>query len=196
MWWAALLLCTDIYRADRPDGSVVFTDSPPHAGYVLIRSDGPIPLPRQVSVRSFPDLDRWDDEIRLASARYEVSSALLKAVMLAESAMNPRALSDKGAMGLMQLMPGTARALGVEDPWDPAQNVDGGARYIREQLDRFGDVRRALAAYHAGPGNVARYGGVPPFASTRAYVTRVSELYHYFLNERPLAPALAPEAAP
>ncbi len=196
MCWLTLLLATEIYRADRPDGSVVFTDSPTQNGFVLIASDGPIPLPTQVSVRSFPDLDRYDADLWSTGEKTGVPPSLLKAVMLAESAMNPRALSDKGAMGLMQLMPGTARALGVDDPWDPAQNLDGGARYLREQLDRFGDTRRAIAAYHAGPGNVTRYGGVPPFASTRAYVSRVSDLYHYFSNVRPISPPDAPEVAP
>lgn len=195
---ALVLLGTDVYQAVRPDGSLVFTDSPTTDGYELISSDRPVPLPRQVSVRSFPRLDQWDQQILLASARTGVPAALLKAVMLAESAMNPRALSDKGAMGLMQLMPGTADALGLDDPWDPDQNIDGGARYIREQLDQFGDIRRAVAAYHAGPRNVVRYGGIPPFASTQAYVARVFDLYHYFLDQRPLTAeeAPVPEDAP
>lgn len=195
---ALVLLGTDVYQAVRPDGSLVFTDSPATGGYELISSDRPVPVPSHVSVRRFPSLDLWDAQILRAAERYDVSSALLKAVMLAESAMNPRALSDKGAMGLMQLMPGTAAAMGLTDPWDPAQNIDGGARYIREQLDRFGDIRSAVAAYHAGPGNVARYGGIPPFASTRAYVARVYDLYHYFLDQRPLSrgEALVPEGAP
>lgn len=192
------LLGTDIYQAVRPDGSLVFTDSPPTSGYVLISSDRPVPLPRQVSLRNFPSLDLWDPEIAAAAMRTGVPPELLKAVMLAESAMNPRALSDKGAMGLMQLMPGTAEALGVDDPWDPAQNIDGGARYIAEQMDRFGDIRSAVAAYHAGPRNVVRYGGIPPFASTQAYVARVYDLYHYFKDRRPLSidGVTAPESAP
>lgn len=193
-----LLLGTDIYQAMRPDGSLVFTDSPPTTGYVLISSDRPVPLPGQVSLRKFPSLDLWDAQILSAAARTGVPAELLKAVMLAESAMNPRALSDKGAMGLMQLMPGTADALGVDDPWDPEQNINGGARYIAEQMDRFGDIRSAVAAYHAGPGNVVRYGGIPPFASTQAYVARVYDLYYYFLDRRPLSSegAPAPESAP
>ena len=88
----------------------------------------------------------------------------------------------------MQLMPKTAEGLGVTDPWDPEQNIDGGSRYIRQQLDTFGDLRRAIAAYHAGPANVRKYGGVPPFDSTQTYVTRVLDLYDLFLHQRPVTP--------
>lgn len=183
----SLLLATDIYRAEKPDGTVIFTDSPPSAEYTLISSDHPVPTRGEISLRRFPRLDLWDGLISTASARYDVDAALIKAVVLAESGMNPRALSDKGAMGLMQLMPRTAEALGVADAWDPEQNIDGGTRYIREQLDTFGDVREAIAAYHAGPGAVRRYHGIPPYSSTQTYVARVHDLYYYFLNERPLA---------
>lgn len=108
-----------------------------------------------------------------ANARYGLPEGLLAAVAQRESGMRPDAVSPAGARGLMQLMPGTAAELGV-DPMDPAQAVDGAARYLRRQLDDFGSLDLALAAYNAGPGNVRRYGGVPPFAETRAYVTAIT----------------------
>ena len=116
----------------------------------------------------------FDDLIRAAAAREGLDPALVKAVASAESGMNASAVSGAGAKGLMQLMDGTARELGVQDSFDPAQNVAGGAKYLKKMLDRYGgDVQRALAAYNAGPGNVDAYGGIPPFAETQAYVQRV-----------------------
>jgi soluble lytic murein transglycosylase-like protein len=108
-----------------------------------------------------------------AARRYGLDPALVDAVVRTESGYDPSATSPAGAMGLMQLMPATARALGVADPYDPVQNVHGGVRYLRGLVDRFGDVTLALAAYNAGPGAVARHGGVPPYPETRAYVERV-----------------------
>jgi soluble lytic murein transglycosylase-like protein len=187
-WWLLpIALGGDIYRAELEDGTLSFTDSPPHDGYTLYSVDGPPPKRTMVSSRSFPNLDRWDHYILAASELYMLSPALIKAIILAESGMNPNALSSAGAMGLMQLMPGTASDLGVSDPWSPQQNIDGGCRYIRQQLDTFGDLRRSIAAYHAGPGNVRRYGGVPPFESTQTYVIRVLDLYDLFLYHRPVS---------
>lgn len=110
-----------------------------------------------------------------ASSVYGVSENLLKAVARAESGFNPNAVSRCGAVGVMQLMPGTARALGVADSYDPEQNIMGGAKYLRQMLDEFGgDVELALAAYNAGPGAVRKYGGVPPYAETQNYVRTVA----------------------
>jgi soluble lytic murein transglycosylase-like protein len=113
-------------------------------------------------------------EIMAAARRYHISPSLISAVMDHESGFNPAATSPAGAGGLMQLMPATARGLGVTNLYDPAQSIDAGTRYLRAQLDRFGgDQRLALAAYNAGPGAVQQYGGVPPYPETQAYVANV-----------------------
>jgi soluble lytic murein transglycosylase-like protein len=113
-------------------------------------------------------------EITAAAKKYGLDPALLAGLVKQESGFNPTAGSPAGARGLTQLMPATAAGLGVTDVLDPIQNLDGGAKYLRQQLDAFGgDVTRALAAYNAGPGAVQRYGGVPPYAETQNYVRAV-----------------------
>lgn len=122
---------------------------------------------------------RFSGHIERAAQAYNVDSALLHAVISVESGYNPRACSPKGAMGLMQLMPATARRYGVRNPYDPVQNIRGGARYLRDLLLRYdNDVNLALAAYNAGENSVARYGNnIPPYAETQNYVPRVVDLY-------------------
>lgn len=116
--------------------------------------------------------------VKRAAQKYNLPVALVNSVIEAESGFNPRSLSSTGAAGLMQLMPGTARAMGVRNVWDPADNIDGGCRYLRQMLDRYrGSLPLALAAYNAGPGSVDKYGGIPPFAETQAYVRRILSSY-------------------
>lgn len=122
-----------------------------------------------------PDSDgSIQDSIRQASATYNLPEKLIESVIRAESGFQPDAVSPAGAQGLMQLMPATARELGVADPFDVHQNIDGGARYLRQMMDRFdGDLKLALAAYNAGPGTVARCDGDVPYPETRDYVKQV-----------------------
>jgi hypothetical protein len=128
----------------------------------------PFRAPRVPSARSIAA------HVKAAAARHGLPESLVSAVVSVESEFNPRAVSRRGALGLMQLMPGTAALLGVRDAFDPEQNVDGGTRYLRDLMDRFdNDVTLALAAYNAGAQAVIRHGGVPPYPETRAFVARV-----------------------
>lgn len=125
-----------------------------------------------------PLLPHLSDLIEPAASRYGLDSRLVAAVIWVESSGDPQAVSRKGAQGLMQLMPETARRLGVRDALNPNQNVEGGSQYLRQQLDDHnGDLSLALAAYNAGPQAVARYGGIPPYPETQKYVERVLDLY-------------------
>jgi soluble lytic murein transglycosylase-like protein len=133
-------------------------------------------------------------EIDAAAARNGLDPALLRGLIRQESGFDPNATSPAGALGLCQLMPATAAGLGVTNPRDPVQNIEGGAKYLKQQLDRFGgDVSKALAAYNAGPGAVQKYNGVPPYAETQTYVQRVTA----YANEyRQAVPAAATATAP
>ena len=166
----------------KQDGTIKFTDSPDHNGYTVFDVNGPPPKRVHATLKNFPLLNAWDDYIDIASQKHGVLWELIKAICIAESGIDPNAKSRVGAMGLMQLMPQTAKGLGVKDPWDPQQNIDGGSKYIAKQIKRFGSYRLALAAYNAGPGNVKKYDGIPPFKETQLYVKRVMDLYMLFLG--------------
>jgi soluble lytic murein transglycosylase-like protein len=119
----------------------------------------------------------YQDHVRRAAGKYKLSEELLHAVMQVESAYQPRALSVKGAQGLMQLMPGTAKEMYVRDVWSPEENIDGGARYLRTLANHYqGDLVKTLAAYNAGPDAVKRAGGVPSYPETQEYVRRVIQI--------------------
>ncbi|HEX4642723.1 MAG TPA: lytic transglycosylase domain-containing protein [Candidatus Acidoferrales bacterium] len=132
----------------------------------------------EMSTAERANREKIEQMIREVSARYRVDPALVRAVMQTESNWKSSAVSRKGALGLMQLEPGTAQALGVNNAFDPKQNLDGGVRYLHTLLERYnGDLDRALAAYNAGPGAVDRAGGIPHYRETREYVQKVTDSY-------------------
>jgi len=170
------------YQYEDDQGVVHYTNVPGDPRYAFIRKDAELPVPAKPAAERTGGLGQglraFAHVIRAAAERYGVETRLVEAIVQAESAGNPTAVSPKGARGLMQLMPERAALLGVRDSFDPHQNVDGGVRHIRDLLQSFGgDVTLAVAAYNAGEGTVRSYGGVPPFAETREYVRRVRALY-------------------
>jgi len=179
---AALLLCAiavpthaDIYRYLDEEGNVCFTNLPPPTNkyQVFIKERKRFSGPRSK--------DRYDGQLREASRKHGVSFPLLKAIVKVESDFDPRAVSKKGAKGLMQIMPANFEALGIEDPFNPQENIMGGALHMRRLLDRFnGKVRLALAAYNAGIDTVDRAKDVPPIPETQDYVRKVIECYRVF----------------
>jgi hypothetical protein len=175
------------------DGSS-FVDVPTaEIDHIEAAPDGPASAPIKQSTQSAPQAPQLPIDINelvaSASGTYSLDPDLVNSVIRAESGFNVRAVSPKGAQGLMQLMPQTASALGVENAFDPQANVEGGTRYLRELLERYNfDLIKALAAYNAGPERVERYGGVPPYYETKAYVARIVRDF----NRKKLAAKNAP----
>jgi hypothetical protein len=183
----------DVYKYVDRFGNVSYTDNPEHSGYRRIIETPPaFSRPMRISFGAGRNWRRggsgilernrrqYEGLISEAASQHGLDPALLHAVIRAESAYNPGAVSNKGAVGLMQLMPGTAARYGVRDPYDPEENVWGGARYLSDLMDMFqSDVALAVAAYNAGENNVIKYGNrIPPFQETQDYVAKVLEYYN------------------
>ncbi len=170
---------SEIYQYTDAAGTLHFTNVPtdPRFRQMNPAKTRPIVSKKMDQV----ELETW---IREASETHQLSPSLIKAVIRAESNFNPMALSSAGAQGLMQLMPETSEDLKLGNPFDPEENIHGGTRYLRYLLDRFDqDLRLAIAAYHAGPGNVSRHGGVPPIEQTRNYLEKVLKFFEFYLGE-------------
>jgi soluble lytic murein transglycosylase-like protein len=164
-----------IYAWRDANGTLVLSDRAIDAPTDVYAVEGAPAYVTTRPVEPASERDRFEPLIQEHATRQSLRPELVRAVIQVESGFDPRALSPKGAMGLMQLMPATARSLGVNNPWDPAQNIRGGTTYLRRLLDQYeGNEELALAAYNAGSGAVARYGGrVPPYRETRNYVRKV-----------------------
>lgn len=180
--WVAIVpgaAAANLYGFEDEDGVAHFGDAPSDRRYRLIlRDPRPAAGLQPSSLRPGPKPPHLTPLIGEAARNTRLDPALIEAVVRVESGFDSAARSPKGAQGLMQLMPATARRYGVDDPLDPAQNLLGGARYLRDLLDRFATLPLALAAYNAGEGAVERHGNtIPPFAETEAYVPRVLEHY-------------------
>jgi soluble lytic murein transglycosylase len=167
----------DIYRYIDENGVMHFTNTPTSSNqnFKLFLREKPKITSRYSTIK-------YDNIIANASQQYGVSFPLLKAIIKAESGFNPRAVSKKGAKGLMQIMPQNFKLLGVKDPFDPSQNIHAGARYFKQMYDRFGKLALSLAAYNAGPEAVERFKTIPPYEETEEYVKRVLKFYYNYKN--------------
>lgn len=168
--------CADIYRYVDANGVVHFTNAPQYTSKPAKQSWSFYRKEIRTAGRPAGNLQlhSYQDIIRQNARAYRLEEALVKAVIKAESNYNPQSISNKGAQGLMQLIPATARLVNVDDPFNPADNIRGGSNYLRLMLDQFnGNLDLALAAYNAGPNAVQRHGGIPPYTETRNYVQRV-----------------------
>jgi soluble lytic murein transglycosylase len=165
----------DIYVYIDHEGTLHFTNTPTSSQYkVYLRESFP-------GHTTSYNVTSYDDVISEAAKRYGLSSSLIKALIHVESYFNPKAVSTKGAIGLMQIMPENLQALNISDPFDPWENIMGGASYLKSMLERFrGELPLALAAYNAGPTVVERYRDIPPYPETEAYVKKVMRYFRHY----------------
>jgi soluble lytic murein transglycosylase-like protein len=181
---AAEATATGIFAFTDTQGVIHYSNVPADKRFRLLLAAPP--EPREMGSRAGVSLERFAAYTRLikgAAQSNRLEPALVTAVMLAESGGDPRAQSKRGARGLMQLMPATARQYGVSNVFDPEENIRGGSRYLRDLVERYqNDMQLVLAAYNAGPEAVDRHGGIPPFKETLEYVPRVLQIYHRLLE--------------
>lgn len=187
-----------IYSYRDEQGRLYLTDNPPNKNYKIIvttkkdreEPDSPTPASSFAPHSTYqsqkfllPNDETYSEYINEAAAKHRLDPFLIKSVIKVESDFDPYARSSKGAQGLMQLIPSTAKQVGCSDSYDPRENILGGASYLSMMLKRFdGDVEKSLAAYNAGPGNVDKYNGVPPFRETKNYVKKVKHYYRQYLS--------------
>jgi Transglycosylase SLT domain/Domain of unknown function (DUF4124) len=172
---------SDVYVYKDKQGVLTFTNAPSHPGYrrVIREANGEITVGGSAGSLGSPET--YDQVIRSASDRYNVDPELVRAVIKVESDFNSAARSNKGAMGLMQLMPDTARLHNVLNVFDPIDNIEGGVRHLKLLLNKYqGDLQLSLAAYNAGIKAVEKHGGIPPFTETKEYVRRVLSYYQRY----------------
>lgn len=177
---------TVIYKSQTGEGPVFSDQKPHHGNYEVLKYScyacNPDSKINWHTIRL--NTTSYASEVKRIALKYKVDPALVRAVIHAESAFNVRAKSSKGAQGLMQLMPGTAKDLGIRNAFDARQNIEGGVKYLASLLKQFdGDIRLATAAYNAGPNAVKKYNGIPPYAETQVYVERVSILHQRYRGE-------------
>jgi hypothetical protein len=199
---ASFLFCitstvyADIYKYTDENGVICYTDAPlgKKTEKVMKESSAGQSAPSAAASGQAGDYSTY---VTRAASKYEIEPELIHAVIKTESNGNERAVSRKGAIGLMQLMPSTAMDMDVSDPFNPQENIEGGAKYLKYLLERFnGDLTLALAAYNAGPTTVEKYGSVPPISETRQYVKKVFSLYNGKKSYTPSAAAKRETPAP
>jgi soluble lytic murein transglycosylase len=168
----------DIYKYVDENGVAHFTNMPDNKGYKKIISERPGKNTAKPVTKSTSNTSDYHHIINSKAMKYNIAPALVKAVISTESNWDPSAVSQKGAMGLMQLMPFTARDMGVSNPFNPEENIEGGTKYLKFLLDKFdGDISLALAAYNAGPAKIEESGGIPRIQETQKYVKKVLSIY-------------------